>query len=187
MLKQAVLAINSPRHRHHSGTPKGLGHAFCEYVTRYPVDRLPQAGGVDATVVVTMTLENLLGDSQAPALLDTGEPITAAQARQLACEAAIIPMVLGGKSKILDLGRRKRLYDLYQRIAIRHRDKQCTTLGCDWPAALCHVHHNIPWSRGGKTNIADGRLLCPRHHSYAHNPKYQMKTVKNGRVVFSRT
>ena len=76
MLKQAVLAINSPKHRHHSGTPKGLGHAFCEYVTRYPIDRLPQAGGVDATVVVTMTLENLLGDSQTPAMLDTGDPIS---------------------------------------------------------------------------------------------------------------
>ena len=187
MLKQAVLAINAPKHRHHSGTPKGLGHAFCEYVTRYPVDRLPQAGGVDATVVVTMTLENLLGDSEKPALLDTGDRITADQARQLACEAGIIPMVLGGKSKILDLGRKKRLYDLYQRIAIRHRDQHCTTLGCDWPAALCHVHHNVPWSRGGKTNIADGRLLCPRHHSYAHSPKYEMKTIPNGRVVFSRT
>ena len=81
MLKQAVLAMNAPKHRHHSGTPKGLGHAFCEYVTRYPLDRLPQAGGVDATVVVTMTLENLLGTSQAPALLDTGDRITAAQAR----------------------------------------------------------------------------------------------------------
>ena len=112
----------------HSGTPKGLGHAFCEYVTRYPIDRLPQAGGVDATIVVTMTLENLLGDSQAPAVLDTGDPITADQARKLACEAGIIPMVLGGKSKILDLGRSKRLYDLYQRIAIRHRDQHCTTL-----------------------------------------------------------
>ena len=95
MLKQAVLAINSPKHRRHSGTPKGLGHAFCEYVTRYPTDRLPKAGGVDATIVVTMTLENLLGDSQTPAVLDTGDPITADQARKLACEAGIIPMVLG--------------------------------------------------------------------------------------------
>ena len=171
MLKQAVLAINSPKHRHHSGTPKGLGHAFCEYVTRYPIDRLPQAGGVDATIVVTMTLENLLGDSQTPALLDTGDPITADQARKLACEAGIIPIVLGGKSKILDLGRSKRLYDRYQRIAIRHRDQHCTSQGCDWPAAMCHVHHNIPWSRGGKTDLADGRLLCPRHHSYAHTPE----------------
>ena len=134
-----------------------------------------------------MTLENLLGDSQTPALLDTGDPITADQARKLACEAGIISMVLGGKSKILDLGRSKRLYDLYQRIAIRHRDKQCTALGCEWPAALCHVHHNVPWSRGGKTDIVDGRLLCSRHHSYAHSPKYEMKTIPNGRVVFSRT
>ena len=99
MLKQAVLAINSPKHRRHSGTPKGLGHAFCEYVTRYPIDRLPQAGGVDATIVVTMTLENLLGDSQAPAVLDTGDPITADQARKLACEAGIIPMVLAGSPR----------------------------------------------------------------------------------------
>ena len=111
MLKQAVLAINSPKHRQHSGTPKGLGHAFCEYVTRYPVDRLPKAGGVDATVVVTMTLENLLGDSEAPVLLDTGDRISAELARKLACEAGIIPMVLGGKSKILDLGRERRFHD----------------------------------------------------------------------------
>ena len=47
---------------------------------------------------------------------------------------------------------------------------------------MCHVHHNTPWSRGGKTDIADGRLLCPRHHSYAHSPKYEMKTIPNGRV-----
>ena len=108
-----------------------------------------------------MTLENLLGDSQTPALLDTGDRITADQARKLACEAGIIPMVLGGKSKILDLGRSKRLYDLYQRIAIRHRDQHCTTHGCDWPAAMCHVHHNTPWSRGGNTDIADGTPAVP--------------------------
>ena len=187
MLKQAVLAYAAPRHRQHSGTPKGLGHAFCEYVTRYPADRLPQAGGVDATVVVTMTLDNLLGDSQTPALLDTGDPVTADQARKLACEAGIIPMVLGGKPEVLDLGRKKRLYDRSQRIAIRHRDQHCTSHGCEWPAAMCHVHHNTPWSRGGNTNLADGRLLCPRHHTYAHSPKYEMKTIPNGRVIFSRS
>ncbi len=95
--------------------------------------------------------------------------------------------MLGGDSEILDIGRESRFHLKYQRIAIRVRDQHCTTLGCDWPAALCHVHHNIPWSRGGKTSVKDGRLLCPRHHTYAHSPKYEMKTVKNGRVVFSRT
>ena len=96
-------------------------------------------------------------------------------------------MVLGGKSQPLDVGRGKRLYDLHQRIAIRHRDRHCTAVGCDWPAALCHVHHDVPWSRGGRTDLKDGRLLCPRHHSYAHSPKYEMKTIPNGRVIFSRT
>ena len=186
ILKQAVQAFHSPKHRHHSGTPSGMGHAFCEYVTRYPVNQLPQAGGVDATVVVTMTMENLLGENT-PAMLDTGERLTAALARKLACEANIIPIVLGGKSEILDQGRAKRFHTKAQRIAITHRDKHCTADGCDWPAAMCHVHHNQPWSKGGKTIVQDGRLLCPRHHTYAHNPKYEMKTIPNGRVIFSRT
>ncbi len=163
MLKQAVLAINSPQHRHHTGTPTGLGHAFSEYVTRYPVDRLPKAGGVDATVVVTMTLDQLEGrlDASGIATLDTGEPITAAQARKLACEASIIPLVLGGDSEILDQGRNSRFHKIAQRIAIKVRDKHCTAHGCDWPAALCHVHHNQPWSRGGKTTVADGTTPLP--------------------------
>ena len=61
MLRKAVLAYAAPKHRQHSATPAGLGHAFCEYVERYPTDRLPQAGGVNATVVVRMTLESLAG------------------------------------------------------------------------------------------------------------------------------
>ena len=188
MLKQAVLAINSPKHRQHSGTPKGLGHAFCEYVTRYPVDRLPQAGGVDATVVVTMTLENLLGDSQTPALLDTGDPITADQARKLACEAGIIPMVLGGKSEILDLGRSKRLYDrspadrdqaprpaLHQpRLRLARRDVPRPP---QHPLEPRRQHQH----RRRHACCAPGTTPTPT------TPKYQMKTIPNGRVIFSRT
>ena len=105
MLRKAVLAYAAPKHRRHSATPAGLGHAFCEYVERYPTDRLPQAGGVNATVVVKMTLESLLGDSEEPATLDTGHLITAGQARRLACEAGLIPVVLGSRSQVLDVGR----------------------------------------------------------------------------------
>ena len=132
-------------------------------------------------------LENLLGDSHTPALLDTGDPITAAQARKLACEAGIIPAVLGGDSEILDVGRESRFHLKHQRIAIRVRDQYCTADGCDSPPRALPRPPQHPWSRGGKTNISDGRLLCPRHHTYAHSPKYEMKTVPNGRVVFSRT
>ena len=186
MLRKAVLAYAAPKHRQHSATPAGLGHAFCEYVERYPTDRLPQTGGVNATVVVRMTLESLLGDSDQPATLDTGHMITAGQARRLACESGLIPMVLGRKSQVLDVGRECRFYTKPQRVVLDDRDKTCTAVGCDWPAWMCHAHHDIPWSWGGKTDIDNGRLLCPRHHAYAHSPTYEMKKTKHGRVTFTR-
>ena len=51
-----------------------------------PTDRLPDAGGVNATAVVIMTLETLMGGLKA-AHLDTGEKISAGQARRLASQA----------------------------------------------------------------------------------------------------
>ncbi len=187
MLKQAVLAINAPKHRRHSGTPKGLGHAFCEYVTRYPIDRLPHAGGVDATVVVTMTLDNLLGDSEAPADLDTGDTITAAQARKLACEAGIIPLVLGGKSEVLDLGRATGSTPRPNGSRSATATSTAPHKAATGPPRSATSTTTPPGASGGKTSVEDGRLLCPRHHSYAHSPKYQMKTIPNGRVIFSRS
>ena len=50
------------------------------------------------------------------------------------------------------------------------RDKTCTTIGCTMPAEFCEAHHKTPWSQGGKTNLADGKLLCPFHHHRAHDP-----------------
>ena len=84
--------------------------------------------------------------------METGQLVTAAYARKLACEAGIIPMVLNGKSVVLDQGREKRFHTKAQRIALNVRDQGCTALGCDWPAWLCHAHHDIPWSQGGHTD-----------------------------------
>ncbi len=72
-----------------------LGLAFMDYIETRPAESTPSAGGVAATVVVTMELETLLGGLKA-ASLDTGGRISAGQARRLACQAGIIPVVLGG-------------------------------------------------------------------------------------------
>nr|WP_238706059.1 hypothetical protein [Serinicoccus marinus] len=53
--------------------------------------------------------------------------------RQLACEADIIPAVLGEKGQILDLGRAKRLVTPGQRRALAHRDGGCTFPGATYP------------------------------------------------------
>jgi hypothetical protein len=135
-------------------------------------------------VIVTMTLESLLGGLQA-ANLDTGETISASLARKLACEAGIIPAVLGGKSQVLDLGRTRRFHTGAQRIAKTIEQRGCTAEGCDWPPGLCHLHHPIPWAQGGGTDN-DGLLLCPRHHARAHDPTYTTTHLPGGKVAFTR-
>ena len=163
-----------------------MGLAFLDYLETRPEDSLPSAGGVPATVVVTMELETLLGGLEA-ASLDTGPRISASEARRLACRAGIIPVVLGGPSVVLDAGRKRRFHSETQRIAMAIRDKGCTAAGCDAPPGLTQAHHDeVPWSRGGGTSVDSGRLLCPRHHRLVHDPAYQHSLDKHGKVRFSR-
>ena len=193
MFKKQLLAIAAPKHRaatdRHLGkrrpSPERMGQAFCEWIERYPADRLPAAGGVNATVVVTIPVETLTG-GHTPGTLDTGAAISPGQARRLACEAGILPIVLGGKSEVLDLGRRRRFHTKAQRIAIAHRDKHCTTDGCDWPPSMCHTHHDPSWASGGGTDTKHARLLCPKHHARAHDPDYTMTKLPGGKVAFTR-
>ena len=152
-------------------TPELLGQAFCEYIERFPADKLPVAGGISATVVVTMEVQTLLGGLK-PATLDTGRRITGGEARRLASQCGVIPAVFDTPSALLDMGRKIRLHNAAQRIALRITHKNCTADGCTIPAAWCHAHHKTPWASGGRTSVKDGTLLCPRHHRLVHRPGY---------------
>lgn len=195
MLKRHLLALANPaRHteaelRDASGDLKPLrrrlGEALIEYVERYPVSATPHTAGVNATVVVTMTLEQLLAE-HATALLDDGARMSAGQARRLACEAGVIPAVLGSDSQPLDLGRAARLFTKAQRVALGLRDGGCTAQGCETSASGCHAHHDDPWSRRGLTDLVNGRLLCPRHHRLAHDSRYAVTVHADNKVTFAR-
>ena len=162
-----------------------LGQAFAELVEHLPTHGLPQAGGVAASVVVTVPLDTLLNRAGAAAL-DTGGRISAGEVRRLACNSGIIPAVLGSGSMPLDLGRTTRLHTSGQRTAMALRDRGCTARGCDRPAAWCEAHHEHPWSEGGGTSVREGRLLCPRHHHMAHDSAYDMRRLPDGKLRFAR-
>ncbi len=175
MLAKAIQALTWAKQdpaevRQTRPTPVAAGQAFTELLERLDAKDLPTVGGVGATVVVTMTIDSLMG-GLAAAALDTGEVISAGAARRLACEAGVIPMVLGGESEVLDVGRRRRFHTRAQRLAIAQRDKTCVVGGCDATPSRCHVHHVIPWSEGGGTSVKDGRLYCSAHHAMVHDPK----------------
>lgn len=166
--------------------PEVLGEAFCRLIETLDPDTLPTSGGMNASVVVTMTLETLQG-GLAAATMDTGCDLSPGEARRMACSAGVIPMVLGGTSEILDYGRRRRLHSKPQRLAMAVRQSfRCAAEGCTRPSAWCDAHHLVPWSCDGETNLDDGALLCARHHTLAHHPDYHLERRPGFRVSISR-
>jgi hypothetical protein len=200
MLRKALETFTNPAHRHLDGRagtagvvkrtrPELLGQALGELLERLDPTRLPVSGGLNATVVVTLDYDKLL-TGLGTAHLDTGERISAGLARRLACQAGIIPAVIrkmiDGRSVVLDMGRKRRLYSEHQRIALAIEQGGCTTEACNRPAAWCHAHHDTPWNSGGSTDLKKGRLLCPFHHGKAHSTSYDIHHLPNGKVQFHR-
>lgn len=168
--------------------PKLMADALRDLLERLDPGMLPAHGGDATTVFVTMSVAELR-DEVATTSLGLGAetvPLTAAQARRLACEAAIIPVVLGGDSEILDVGRRSRLHTPVMRKALRLRDQHCRAEGCEVPAAWCQAHHLDPWATGGETSLRSGILLCAHHHHRAHDPDYDHTRLPSGDLRFHR-
>ena len=196
ILKGAVEALIAPR-KHETPAPDPvtgrapdhatrMGHGLCELLERLPVEKLGDHGGLAATLVVTVDHETLKTGLGAGVLVD-GTEVSPGEARRLACGAGIIPAVLGGPSVVLDLGREQRLFNRAQRVAMVIRDKGCRAEGCDRPPAWTEAHHlTKPWAEGGKTNLADGILLCGHHHRLAHHPDYTHQRLPNGDIRYHR-
>jgi Domain of unknown function (DUF222) len=166
--------------------PRRRGEAFCSLLERMPSDRLPIHGGTATSVVVTIDAE-ALRDTVATAGLSTGGTMTVSDVRRLACAANILPAVFGGAGEILDLGRSRRLFSPAQRKAMAIRDRRCRAEDCEIPAAWCEAHHaGTPWSRGGRTDLKDGLLLCSFHHHRAHDPDWTTERRPDGDLRYRR-
>ena len=120
-------------------------------------------------LVVTMTLDQLTGAVRGAGLTLGQELLTAGTVRRLACDADLVPAVLGTDSELLDVGRRRRLVPPAIRLAAWLRDGGCTHPGCTVPAQWCDAHHGTPWWKGGDTSLANTALLCGRHHTLVHD------------------
>jgi hypothetical protein len=88
--------------------------------------------------------------------------------RRLACDAAIIPIVLGSDGQVLDWGRERRLFTAAQTKRLWLRDGGCTYPGCDRPPHWTQAHHLVHWADGGATDLPNAALLCRHHHTTVH-------------------
>jgi hypothetical protein len=110
----------------------------------------------------------------ASATTNTGIQLTAATIRRLACDANIIPMILGSEGEILDQGRAVRTVTNGQRRALEVRDGGCVWPGCSTPPSDCDAHHVKHWADHGPTDLANLALACHTHHRLIHEGGYQL-------------
>jgi Domain of unknown function (DUF222) len=128
----------------------------------------PTTAGEPPHLTVTIDWDALRTGIGAAAL-DYGTPLSASEARRWACDAKIIPIVLGGASEPLDVGRAMRTVPLSIRRALIARDRGCAFPGCDRPPEMCQAHHCRHWVDGDDTSMENCVLLCETHHRHVHH------------------
>jgi hypothetical protein len=102
------------------------------------------------------------------------DPISADTVERLRCSGTITPIVVRDGQPI-DVGRDQRLFTHRQRVALAARDGGCRWPGCDRPPSWTEAHHINHWARdNGRTDVADGILLCRHHHLLAHNNHWEV-------------
>src|SRR6478609_2168077 len=107
---------------------------------------------------VTVDLETLRsglrGAGETLAGTESGTLLAPETVRRLACDATIIPTVMGAAGEVVDLGRGVRLFTAAQTKRLWFRDRCCTYPGCGAAA-----HHLVHWADGGASDLDNAALL----------------------------
>lgn len=111
-----------------------------------------------------------------------GEPVGTARYRDVVCRterghelhpddvvntalwAHIRRVVYDSAGVVIDLGRRRRLYEHGSREAVMLLEERCTWVGCDTPTEWCQADHSVGWAAHGPTVPRNGQPLCGRHN-----------------------
>jgi hypothetical protein len=159
------------------------GDAFADLIDLVlRADRLPEHGGEPVTLTLTMAYQDL-AEQTGFATLDNRDRIPATLVRRLACNAGVIPVVLGGRSEQTNIGRKTRTFPASIRRLLVARDQGCSFPGCDRPPKHCDAHHVRFWSQGGETSVENAALLCRHHHTLIHQSEWEVRLL-NGTPTF---
>ena len=142
------------------------------------------------SLVVTIGLDQLQGRCRGAGMTMGDQVLTVETVRRLACDAQVVPAVLGSHGEVLEQGRAERLFTAGQIRFLWMRDKHCTFPDCTKPATWTDAHHLIHWADGGPTDVDHAALLCRRHHTVVHSNKYAGEVVDHGqgpRVLWDLT
>jgi Domain of unknown function (DUF222) len=110
--------------------------------------------------------------------------VSIATAERHLCADGFVPILFDRDGQqVMNVGRDERLFTHRQRIGLAARDGGCRFPDCDRPPGWTEAHHIDPWyEKHGRTDIADGVLLCRHHHMLIHNNGWQV--TRTGREYF---
>ncbi|MET8280816.1 DUF222 domain-containing protein [Micromonospora sp. NPDC005174] len=185
LLRTAIDPLTAPSGQDDQRSPGQRRHDALADLCRLALrtGELPEHGGDPAQLVVTTSFDGLVRQLGA-GTLDTGLALTAETVRRLACDAAILPTVLGGTSQTLDVGRQRRLVTGPLRRALVLRDRGCAFPGCDRPPRWCDAHHIRHWADGGDTSLHNAVLLCGHHHRHIHQGEWAIRLSADSHPEF---
>lgn len=126
-------------------------------------------GSGGASISVHVTAEALSSREGHGYIEGQPDPVSMGTIERFVCSGATTNITFGDSGQALDVGREQRLFTRRQRRALAARDGGCMAPGCDRPPSWTEAHHIEQWAHGGKTDIADGILLCRHHHLLFHN------------------
>jgi hypothetical protein len=120
--------------------------------------------------------------------LADGTPLPVETVRHIACSAEIIPVVLDGAGRALDVGMSKRLATEAQRQALAAMYRTCGYPGCDIPFEACEIHHVIPYDHGGPTDLPNLLPLCliNGHHHQVHEGGWTLTLTPDRTITLTR-
>ncbi|MEU7973850.1 DUF222 domain-containing protein [Micromonospora sp. NPDC049089] len=185
LLRAAIDPLTAPSGPDDTRSPGQRRHDALADMCRLALrtGELPDSGGDSAQIVVTTSYDGLTRQLSTGAL-DIGLKLTPDTVRRLACDAAILPTVLGGAGQPLDVGRQRRLITGPLRRALVLRDQGCAFPGCDRPPRGCHAHHIRHWADGGPTSLTNAVLLCGHHHRHVHQTDWVVRLGDDGHPEF---
>jgi hypothetical protein len=111
----------------------------------------------------------------APPLLEGAGPLSRETAERLVCDARRLTIKRHGRDLVHS--RVTRCASYAQLRALHKRSSHCQYPGCSAAREL-EAHHLIPDEHGGKTELDNLILICPRHHKHLHDQ--HIHTAGNG-------
>ncbi|MHB1172493.1 MAG: HNH endonuclease signature motif containing protein, partial [Lacisediminihabitans sp.] len=126
-------------------------------------------------VRVIVTEEALSARSGHGRLEGHPDPVSFETVERHLCDTGAVAIKFDDDGQCVNVGRDQRLFTERQRVGMGVRDGGCRFPGCDRPPSWCEAHHIDQWQRdNGRTDVADGVLLCRRHHLLLHNNHWQI-------------